>query len=565
MLRRLIVSALIVVSIAIASFAISHAQTFPLRGFFIGISSYDDDPFVADSVVDLMDQSKFSRDDQGRLMLHSDTVTIAEEDWVFRWDSQAEEFKKFAWNPWTEKLKYANPSGDFRFPNEPRFPLHRPERGPDGKVVIKDGLQVWQEQDLHLGNTTAFEAANSVQDAAKFWAQRDLSWGNDGLLTIEPHTFIDFQALYSPSGKMLFFAVLPYRLPGETETRMFEVASDWDLAAHESGHAIHHAIKPNIDQADWGYRLWSESFADQMSMWTSLKDSSRVAKLLETTHGNLNQSNDLSRLGEALGGILGTGIPMRDAFNNNRVSDTDDEPHHRSTVLTGAVYRLFLFAYRELSEKYGAYKGLKDAGDVMGTFLVRAQDYCPENAPLMDDIVRAYLKVDKELFNYKYHAVLVDEFIRRELLDTNSLNKWLAHEASIPAIKLPGHFSDKKFDKFLDDNLDKLGIGPAFGLKLQNVVQETRAKNKNSLAETIVRVQLTQGRGDGATLLNNHGILVFRADGTLADWHSPLPQGNFETPHSDIAVQSQSLAMLNQARVSKLDQHGVPVTLVAKR
>jgi len=564
MLKRLIISAITILLISSASLAISHAQSFPFRNLFIAISSYDDDPYVADTVTENMDESKFSRNDQGRLMLQSPTVSIIEESLIYRRNKDTNEYVKFAWNPWPEELNVANEAGNFTYPNEPRFPIHVPERGPDGKVILKDGYQVWKTRDLHRGINTAFEAANSVKDASEAWAKRDLSWGVDGLLKIEAHAFIDYNAFYSPSGKMLFFGVLPFRRVTETDVNMFETATSWDFAAHEAGHAIEHAVKPYLDLTDWGYRMWAESFADQSAMWTSLRDPGRVEKLLQQTNGNLAQPNDLSRFGEALGAILGTGEPSRDAINNKRVSDTTDEVHDRSEVLTGAMYKLFLFVYREYSEKHGQARGLRDASDVMGTFLVRAADYAPENLVTLEDMVKAYLKVDKELFDYKYNGLLVDEFIKRELLTQQSLNEWLNHEASIPAIKLPGKYSDRKFDKFIAENLDSLGIGPNFGLKPISVIQEDRFKNKKGLDETIVRVQLTQGRGDGATLLDNHGILVFRGNGSLAEWHSPMPNGNTHTPGSGDPEESKSLAMLSHAKADKLDQHGVPVRLVAR-
>lgn len=565
MLKRLIISAITILLLSSASLAISHAQSIPFRNLFVAISSYNDDPFVSDSVTGTMDQSKFSRNDQGKLMLQSSTVSTIEESKIFRINKDTVEAIPFAWNPWAEELKVANDAGNFAYPNEPRFPLHIPERGPDGKIVVVDGLQVWQQRDLHRGINTVFHAANSVKDASDAWAKRDISWGVNGLLEIEAHAFIDLNAFYSPSADQLFFGVVPYRLRGETDIKMFETATSYDFAAHESGHAIEHALKRYLDLTNWSYRNWAESFADQMSMWTSLRDAGRVEKLLQRTNGNLAQSNDLSRFGEAEAALTGIGDSARDAINNKTVSTTTDEVHDRSTVLTGAMYNLFLFVYSEYSEKHGQARGLREASDVMGTFLIRAVDYSPENVITLDDMVKAYLKVDKELFDYKYNGFLVDEFRKRELLTQQTLNEWLNHEASIPALKLPGKYSDRKFDKFIADNLDLLGIGPNFGLKPLDVIQEDRFKNKNGLEETIVHVQLTQGRGNGATILDNHGILVFRGDGSLAEWHSPMPNGIIHTPGgSDGPVESKSLAVLSRAKADKLDQHDVPVKLVAR-
>ena len=109
---------------------------------------------------------------------------------IFRLDQTTGLFKPFAWNPWPV-IALANADGSFRFPDEPRFPFFEIERGPDGKPILRDGLQVWKPNDLRRGMTTVFEAANKVKDAAEDWSGRYIPWGVDGVLNIEPQAFID--------------------------------------------------------------------------------------------------------------------------------------------------------------------------------------------------------------------------------------------------------------------------------------------------------------------------------------------------------------------------------------
>jgi len=77
----------------------------------------------------------------------------------------------------------------------------------------------------------------------------------------------------------------------------------------------------------------------------------------------------------------------------------------------------------------------------------------------------------------------------------------------------------------------------------------------------IVRVQLTQGRGSDAMPLKNHGILVFRANGDLADYHSSAI-GGVDGPGSDESFRAQ--AAIGKARQARLHLHGVPLSLVRK-
>jgi len=564
MSKRLILWGFAMPAIALMSLSVLQAQTIPARGFFKLISSYDDDPFVADSIVERMSPSRFGEDEDGRPILLNNLVGVEDEPVIYRQDSETGEFIPFALNPWSPELRRANADGNFMFPVEERFPLHRVKRDADGKIVLNDGLQVWLPQDLHRGMTTAFEAANAVKDAAEFWSGRYLAWGDNGRLGINSHAFIDFNAFFSPTARALYFGVVPHRLPGQTEIKMFEMATSWEVVAHEAGHALHRAIKPNADVLHLGYQSWSESFGDQMEMWTSLRDRDRALRLLAETNGDLNQSNALTRMGEALGGLAGEGACIREAFNEKKVSDTSDEAHERSETFTGAAYKIFLTIYSRLRSEHSVEEAIQKAAQIMGVFLTRAADYTPENQMTLEDVAKAYLKVDKEFFDYRYHTALVEEFTRREIFDVESVTEWRAHEAATPQLWLQPRWPDHKIEQLLQANFDKLGIGPEFGLKLQSVTRGNRFRPAPGPEQTIVRVQLTEGRGDGATPLDNHGILVFRASGMLADYHSPLPSGDSASTLADAFSQAQAVSMIGQSHRRGLDQRGAPLSIVRK-
>src|SRR5215475_866675 len=526
MKKRLILCQLTILAMAVISLHVSHAQTFtiPARGpdrrptptpTPMRISSYENDPFVSESLVQLIDPSIFSLGADGRPLLSNDQVSIVNESKIFRrttnngeYDPYAE-FKPFAWNPWPQEGT-SNMDGDFRFQDEERFPLFRQERDANGKVILRDGLQVWTPNDLHLGMTTTFEAANAVKDAGESWAGRNLLWGQNGLLEIETQVFIDFNAFYSPSARMLFFGVVPYRLRGETNVKMFETASSWDMAAHESGHALHNTLKPNVDQTDRGFNFWGESFGDQTAMWASLRNPDRASRLLAETNGDLNQSNSLTRIGEAFAALIGSGAGIRDLFNEKKVSDTTEEVHDRSEPFSGAAYKIFLTVYSRLKgeRRFEEQEALMKAGEIMGMFLMRSTDYTPENRMTLEDVAKAYLKVDKEFFESRYHDILVGEFTRREIFDADSESEWMAHEAAAPQLRLPRHDSkywwlrrrpsDQEVERLLQANLDELGIGPDFGLKLQSITYANLPRPVSGLYQTIARVQLTLGRGEDA-------------------------------------------------------------------
>jgi hypothetical protein len=578
MSKRLILCHVTILALLLTNLPVTQAQTIiaPDRGGLrrprpMLISSYEDDPFVRESDVRRMDPERFGLGEDGRPTLSGSLVSVGNESKLYRKDPKDGVYKPFAWNPWPW-VPTSNSHGDFRFPDEERFPLHRVERGSDGKIILKDGLQVWTPNDRRLGSTTTFEAAHVVKDAAEAWAGRDILWGRNGVLEIEPHAFIEFNAFYSANTRTLHFGVAPYRLPGQTDIKIFETATSWEMVAHESGHAVQDTLKPNRDRTHQGFGAWAESFADQTGMWASLRNRERVLRLLAETGGDLNQSNAITRLGEAFAALTGKGTGQRDAFNDLKVSDTTEQIHDRSKVLTGAAYRIFLTIYDELKCELSEEEALGQAGRIMGFFLMRATDYTPENQVTLEDVAKACLKVDKEFFGWRYHTLLAEEFTRREIFDADSVREWLAHEAARPRLYLPHWWSDEMVERMVQANLDKLGIGPEFGLKAQSVTRlnlpggqsRGRVLPSRGPAQTIVRVQLMQGRGPDATPLDNHGILVFRASGLLADYHAPLPPQDHVSLAPDGFAQAQAVTTLYQAGRLGLDQHGAPLSIVRR-
>src|SRR5215468_2177279 len=174
MLKRLIICQLMILATALMSLPVSQAQTLTIsdRGPDkrptpnpgpMWISSYEDDPFVMESLVERMAPSRFDLGEDGRPVLSNNLVRIENESKIYRKDANGD-FQPFAWNPWPQ-VGTSNVYGDFRFQDEERFPLFKQERDSDGKIILKDGLQVWTPNDLHLGMTTAFNATNAAREA----------------------------------------------------------------------------------------------------------------------------------------------------------------------------------------------------------------------------------------------------------------------------------------------------------------------------------------------------------------------------------------------------------------
>lgn len=513
---------------------------------YVVVSSNEDDPFVRKNHYERMPIEDFHLDENGKPTgLVGPRVLIEEEPILYRVEDN--QYVPHANNPWAPTEPNSN--GNFSYPREERFPLHQYKVDENGKAVLdKDGLQQWAPRELHTGRTITFEAVNHVSHSMEGWSGRPIQWGDNGQMYVNTHAFVGFNAFFSPAGRALFFGVVPYRLPGETEIKMFEMASSWEVAAHEAGHALHNDLKPNRGLVDTGYRQWGESFGDQLAMWSQLQDPDRVKQILKETRGDLHQQSALTAIGESFAYLVGEGTGIREAFHNKTISTTSDQFHDRSEVLTGAAYKIFHRIHKaQVAAGMPEEESIAKAANVMGTFLARSTDFTPENTMTLEDVAKAYLKVDKEYFGGQYHALLAAEFERREIFTvadpnantTSSVEEWKAHEANLPQLTLTGQ-TPEAAEALVKANLEKLDIGPEFGLELQSAQQ-------NASGELVVRVELTRGRGDDAQPLANQGVLVFRADGSLADYQPVMPNGLRD---------GEALQLLDAAKQAGLDQQG---------
>jgi hypothetical protein len=128
-------------------------EHFFTKGVLMPLSSYDDDPFVTDVNVECMDATRFNQDQDSHPVLSDDRAFIQDADVIYRQDPVTGDLVPLAWNPWP--LPTSNTGGSFQFPDEERFPAFKAEYGPDGRIVRRDGLQVWLPNGLHRDmNTT---------------------------------------------------------------------------------------------------------------------------------------------------------------------------------------------------------------------------------------------------------------------------------------------------------------------------------------------------------------------------------------------------------------------------
>jgi hypothetical protein len=225
---------------------------------------------------------------------------------------------------------------------------------------------------------------------------------------------------------------------------------DFDVIAHEVGHAIIYAILgvPRIGTEYPEYVGFQESFSDCVSLIAAMHFPSVIGQVLDQTHGNLYRSNRIARFSES-----STHSQIRSANNTSTMAEFVNgwtNEHALSQPLTGAIFDILVDIFHEslverglitpdvenladlaeidprfapaLQSEFdhafggdpdGFCQALLDARDIVGHYL--AETLWELGADFLDygDVARTMLAVDQVETDGRYARILVSNFERR--------------------------------------------------------------------------------------------------------------------------------------------------------
>ena len=225
------------------------------------------------------------------------------------------------------------------------------------KLDLVDGAYVYPDGDPRQNSSLAFATANATLAAFREVFPEKIKWAfSYDKLMIRPNCGPDLNANYKrDSGTLNFYEETdPVR---KTGVHSGAIA---DVVAHETGHAILDAIRPEYF-SNWGPEpsAFHESFGDMMAIHMALRDPRVLAKVVAETGGDLGKPNTAAHLAEELGAgvnhkegknVTG-GDFLRDANNTFKYQDPSKLPsekggatelgwskHSFSRVWTGAHF-----------------------------------------------------------------------------------------------------------------------------------------------------------------------------------------------------------------------------------
>jgi hypothetical protein len=176
-----------------------------------------------------------------------------------------------------------------------------------------------------------------VLDRKLQWQWNDNT--NQEPISVHPQAGRTANAYYSREEKVLkFFFFKPNSQPAGSPD--VYTCRSLDIVAHETGHAILDALKPNWISFSAPAQTGGlhESFGDITSIFTILSQLDLVEYIIAETKADLHGRNILAALAEQFGLAFGMPNGLRNADNDLRLSDVSNEVHDISQVFTGAIY-----------------------------------------------------------------------------------------------------------------------------------------------------------------------------------------------------------------------------------
>ena len=405
----------------------------------------------------------------------------------------------------TDTVKLANkkavfgPFGQLRdIKDDPNFTI--PEKA-DGTFNYEHG------EELHTAANVFGGAAATVDKYNEVYGEmtgKQIDWAFDSeQLGVSPETGDWPNAFYARQlGGVHFFDT------GNTST-----GNSGEVVAHEVGHAVLDAIRPNYfsgTNAETG--AFHEAFGDVLAFLMTLGDDAAIDKLVAQTGGDLSSKrNFLSDMGEDFGNALGREGGIRNSFNTFTYKDPATLPergdetqlghevHDFSRLWSGAFYDV-LDGIADANRAAGMSpkEALKATGEEGWKLLVGQMEHSPAGSDAtFKKMAAALMDGDKQFNGGARQELIGDIMVRRELLTPEQASGLFKSDG--PA------FSGEVVAK-------EVTLGGNMGM-LAGVKVETMVDQPLFSAFTESTQELTSGVEKGVQLMLQNDQILFSEDG----------------------------------------------------
>lgn len=237
-------------------------------------------------------------------------------------------------------------------------------------------------------------------------------WATTRSLRVVPKAGKMFNAYYDRTGLKFFYDVDP------KTKKMVYTAESSDIVAHEMGHALLDALRPDFWSVQ-ALEIWSfhEAFADITAMLSIMQHGEIMRRAVGQTGGNLRKPNIISNLAEEMGNaILHTHGPgavrvpgaLRSAINRFKYTRPEILPqnapankiaaecHSFGRIFMGAWYDILVGIYeKEVQKGRRKVPALQIARDIAAHYITKAAQISPRVNRYFEATARSMLLIDK--------------------------------------------------------------------------------------------------------------------------------------------------------------------------
>jgi len=219
---------------------------------------------------------------------------------------------------------------------------------------------------------------------------------NTDPLQVFPHDSPMMNAFYSRDEQALRFGF--FQKPGSPSgSPPIFTCRSLDIVAHETGHAVLDALKPNwlLNSSPPQTGGLHESFGDMTAIFLALSQTDQVEAVIAQTKANLHDKTFLSDLAEEFGLALGRPNGLRNADNDLTLSQAGNEVHAISQVFTGAIYDILadIFAFEQQPGKRDDAIVLYEVGQYVFSLVLRSLIAAPGTAATFADVANQMLTI----------------------------------------------------------------------------------------------------------------------------------------------------------------------------
>lgn len=293
-------------------------------------------------------------------------------------------------------------------------------------------------------NFRYWTAAEALARAAAFWASilpAGTRWFTGASLPVSLDSGLDLNAYYDRT-ELAFF----HESVGDIT--VFSGESP-DIVAHELGHAVLDAIRPQLwDAAAAEPAAFHEAFGDISAILAALQLDSLRAAVLAETEGKLYRNSRLSRVAEQLGWAIRQRHPdavdadcLRNAVNSFFYRDPQSlpprapagmlssEPHSFARVFVGAFFE----ALAGMVPRPATSQNLLDTATDAARLLVDAVYAAPIVPDYYSQVAAHMLEADHVRTQARYAEPLKAAFVRHGILSLEATLAMHTEMAAVPA------------------------------------------------------------------------------------------------------------------------------------